>query len=220
MMSFRDRVLKEQDGFTLPEMLVTMMIMIIVLFALYSIFDMSLRVFSFGNDKIEAVQNARLGLERMEREIRAAYPCDASDDVTTNDHLFLNPTDTICPTTPAMPTSAQITFANDLSSTTDPGYRKVDFPGEVISYYQSGDELIRSQGGTAQSVVAPLEVDANGLPDGLQFSYLDSSGNTYTGSDPNQVHAVRISLTISVDRGVGGPATQILTTDVDLRNRG
>ncbi len=214
MKTVRDRVLKEEDGFTLAEMLVTMMIMIMVLFALYSIFDMSLRVFSFGNDKIEAVQNARLGLEKMGREIRAAYPCDASDNVTTNDHLFLNPTDTSCSTTPAMPTSAQITFANDLSSTADPGYRRVDFPDEVISYYQSGDELIRSQGGTAQSLVAPVAAN------GLQFSYLDSSGNTYAGSDPNQIHAVRISLTISVDRGAGGPATQILTTDVDLRNRG
>ena len=37
-----------------------MLIMIAVMFALYSIFDMSLRVFRFGNDKVEAVENARL----------------------------------------------------------------------------------------------------------------------------------------------------------------
>ena len=46
----RKRVVGEEAGFTLTEVLVTMMIMLIVLFALYSIFDMSIRVFSFGND--------------------------------------------------------------------------------------------------------------------------------------------------------------------------
>lgn len=72
----RQRLIREQDGFTLAEVLVTMVMMLTVMFALYSIFDMSLRVFSFGNDKIEAVENARIGMERMEREIRASYPYD------------------------------------------------------------------------------------------------------------------------------------------------
>ena len=51
----RWRVAKEESGFTLPEVLVAMVMMLTVMFALYSIFDMSLRVFSFGNDKVEAV---------------------------------------------------------------------------------------------------------------------------------------------------------------------
>ena len=34
---------------------------------------MSLKVFSFGNNKVEAVESARVGLEKMEREIRQAY---------------------------------------------------------------------------------------------------------------------------------------------------
>ena len=72
----RKRVVGEEAGFSLTEVLVTMMIMLIVLFALYSIFDMGIRVFSFGNDKIEATEQARLGMEKMTREIRAAYPVD------------------------------------------------------------------------------------------------------------------------------------------------
>jgi prepilin-type N-terminal cleavage/methylation domain-containing protein len=75
--------LREEGGFTLPEMLVTIMIMIAVLFALYSIFDMGMRVFSFGNDKVEAVENARLGLEKMERELRDAYPYNKAGGNTT-----------------------------------------------------------------------------------------------------------------------------------------
>ena len=76
--------MKEERGFTLPEMMVTIMIMMVVFFALYSIFDMSVRIFMFGNNKVEAVESARLGLERMEREIRAAYP------VGSDGHLFFS----------------------------------------------------------------------------------------------------------------------------------
>lgn len=71
------RLLKDERGFSLPELLVTMLMMLTVMFALHSIFDMSLRVFSFGNDKVEVVENARIGMERMEREIRASYPDDS-----------------------------------------------------------------------------------------------------------------------------------------------
>ncbi len=42
----RVRLLREEGGFALPEVLVTMMLMITVMFALYSAFDMSIRVFS------------------------------------------------------------------------------------------------------------------------------------------------------------------------------
>ena len=65
---------KSQDGFALPEMMVTILVMVVVLFALYSIFDASIKVFSFGNDKVESVESVRVAMERMEREIRSAYP--------------------------------------------------------------------------------------------------------------------------------------------------
>jgi hypothetical protein len=53
-----------------------MTMMVVVLFALYALFDTSVRIFAHGGDELEALENARLGLERMEREIRAAYPHD------------------------------------------------------------------------------------------------------------------------------------------------
>ncbi|MBD0327788.1 MAG: prepilin-type N-terminal cleavage/methylation domain-containing protein, partial [Pyrinomonadaceae bacterium] len=57
----RARFLKEERGFSLPEMLVTIVIMMVVFFALYSVFDMSVRIFMFGSNKVEAVESARLG---------------------------------------------------------------------------------------------------------------------------------------------------------------
>jgi Tfp pilus assembly protein PilW len=189
----RSGMLRDESGFTLTEVLVTMMMMILVMFALYSIFDMSLRVFSFGNNKTEATENARLGLERMEREIRAAYPQDKTAGNTT---LF--------PSFGPNP-STEITFGNDLN-----GNRKVD-SDEVITYRRGADPttLIREKGGSSQPTVE--------FVNGLTFEYLDRYGAAAASED--KIFMVRIELRIKVDRGLGGPTTQTLTTDVALRNR-
>jgi prepilin-type N-terminal cleavage/methylation domain-containing protein len=186
----REQLLREEGGFTLSEVLVTMMIMTVVLFALYSIFDMSMRVFSFGNDKTEAVENARLGLEKMEREIRAAYPYDKANGNTTVLTTW---------------TVSQITFGNDLN-----GNRVVD-SSEVITYRRAADPttLERVKGGSPEPVIEYV--------DGLSFQYLNRFDAT--ASSEGEIAIVRINLTIRVDRGAGGPTTQTLTTDVALRNR-
>lgn len=210
------RLLREEEGFTLAEVMVTMMIMIMVLFALYSIFDMSLRVFGFGNSKVEAVENARLGLEKMEREIRAAYPYDKGA-ATPDTHLFDSGTWT----------ATRIRFGNDLD-----GNWKVQCPTalggcEEISYqvYDSGGgdySLGRSNSsaGTLEPVVEYLDyVDATDT--GLTFRYFKSDGTTEIspGGDESQVAMVRIEIRIRVENGTQD-GTQTLTTDVALKNRG
>jgi prepilin-type N-terminal cleavage/methylation domain-containing protein len=211
----RDRLLREEGGFTLPEMMVTMMIMIVVLFALYSIFDMSIRVFRFGNNKVEAVENARLGLEKMEREIRAAYPYDRA---ASNSHIFFSTSDSA---TAAMPSATQITFGNDLN-----GNRKLDCPNpsncEFITYKRSQSGATRtllrnvtSTGSSSGSGGAPVVEFVNGA-NGLNFAYLKSNGDPAT--QESEIELVRITLDIKVEGGAND-GTQTLTTDVDLRNR-
>ena len=190
-------LLAEEGGFTLVELLVTMMMMLTVMFALYSIFDMSLRVFAFGNDKTEATENARLGLERMEREIRAAYPQDkAGVNGTVNEALI---------TSALADPATEITFGNDLN-----GNRLVD-ANEIITYQRGVDPttLVRENDGASEPVVE--------FVDGLTFEYLDRYGTTATSEE--NVYAVRISLTTEVDRSLADPTTQTLSTDVALRNR-
>ncbi len=205
--------MREEGGFTLPEVLVATTLMVAVLFALYSIFDMSIRVYSFGNDKVEAVENARLGLERMEREIRAAYPYDKASG---QNHLFWNPG---FPATGAIPPSDQISFGNDLD-----GNRKIECPPppspcETITYgvYRpSGsatDALgrVRSSSGIRQPVAGYVE-DVDGDGDALTFGYLDRFGDP--AASEAEVALVRIGLEIRVDG-----RTQTLATQVALRNR-
>jgi len=191
MKKLRDRWLSDESGFTLPELLVTMLMMLTVMFALYSIFDMSIRVFSFGNDKVEAVENARLGLERMEREIRAAYPYSEGDDE------LLKTAD-----------PREIRFGNNTDNT--PG---VTIPTEEIVYTLSSSEpytLLRrspSNDIIADPVVEFVEED------GLTFTYLESGNPDALASTNSEIKIVRITLEIVVDE-----STQTLETDVYLRN--
>jgi prepilin-type N-terminal cleavage/methylation domain-containing protein len=208
--------LRHEGGFTLPEVLVAMTLMVVVLFALYAIFDMSIRVFGFGNNKVEAVENARLGLEKMEREIRAAYPYDKP---AGQDHLLWS---SGYPAAGAIPPPDRISFGNDLD-----GNRKVECPPppapsstcESITYdvYRPGgsatDALGRakSSGGVRQPVAGYVE-DIDGDGQALTFGYLDRFGDPATGEA--EVAMVRIELEV----GVNG-RTQTLSTQVALRNR-
>ena len=216
----RERLGRE-EGFTLVEMMVTMMIMIIVLFALYSIFDMSLRVFSFSNNKVEAVEQARVGLERMEREIRAAYPYDKG----------ANPSDVRVLTTMAR---NEIAFGNDT---------------EMVNYMVGTNEAIRyvlleesfpintcdpddrckvyrrkGTGGyqrLVESVRAPDPSASPAYEGGLRFTYLKADGSATTNpAEEPSVKAVRIELDVSVNEGSRDEGTQTLVTEVALRSRG
>ena len=221
----RKRVVGEEAGFTLTEVLVTMMIMLIVLFALYSIFDMSIRVFTFGNDKVEATEQARLGMEKMEREIRAAYPVDR---INGQEHVFF-PSGFADPATsaPTLPEEQSITFGNDLPTPAGdlPPNRMID-PEEAITYELRNNDGIAAcpdvgtegictvfrregSGGTFEPLVEYV------VPNGLTFEYLRNNMAPTTFADGTDIGVVRITLEVDVD-GV----EQTLTTDVDLRNRG
>lgn len=213
----RERFSRGESGFTLAEMMVTIMVMMVVLFALYNIFDMSLRVYSFGNDEVEAVENARLGLEKMEREIRAAYPVDRWDP--DKRHLFFSANGSTSDPPKAMPSDAQITFGNDLSGG---AAGKIQCPNtsgapcEYITYKLVGSTLRRVNAASSAGAGEPVAEFVE--PNGLEFTYLDGNGATYNGTDESKIHRVRITLSIRVEGGARD-GTQTLTTDVGLRNR-
>jgi prepilin-type N-terminal cleavage/methylation domain-containing protein len=220
------RLLREEKGFSLAEVMVTIVIMLVVLFALYSIFDMSIRIFGVGNDKTEAIENARLGLEKMEREIRAAYP---QDKAAGNSALFYS----------WQPSS--ISFGNNLNNN-----YVVDSATEQITYDAplSGTTLRRTVGaGSSQPVVEFVrEVDTlNGGSDTdgdttpLTFTYckkydddtdeaeaIDGCPTDFdVATSEASIRLVRIKLEVAVDEARDEEyLSQVLTTDVALRNRG
>ena len=196
-----------EAGFTLVEVLVAATMMFVVLFALYAVFDASVRAFGYGGDRTEAVGNARLAMGRMEREIRAAYPYDPTANPPKR-YLFLNPLD---PTKPAVPTATRIAFGNETG-----GDRKIGST-EVVGYYLSGHDLKRSKGGSVQTL---LDSVATG---GLRFTPCESPESCPPAApiaDEAQIRLVRIELAVEVERRGEDPARQRLATDVYLRNRG
>lgn len=232
------RFLDEQGGFSLAEMMVTTMIMIGVMFALYSIFDMSLRVYAFGNDKVEATQNARLGLEKMEREIRAAYQVNGMDSTGTSRYRFFNANGTLTAPPSAWPTSTQITIGNELGTSAD---GTIKCPSattcEYITYKLTDDasgaactvspctlRRVSAASSTAtgdpvvEFVRAPVAGDASKY--GLRFKYFKADGTEINPASPGtatqaDIARVEIALQIEVD-----DTTQELVTDVELRNGG
>ena len=197
------RRLAGEAGFTLPEALVALVMTAAVLFALYAVFDAGVRVFGTGRDRAEAVQAARLGLARMEREIRAAYPRARAGGDTTLLADF---------------GEDRLAFGNDLNGnrrTVDPATGLAE-PGEGISYTLDGGGAPLRNG---RLLVEPAgDVDGDGRA--LTFRYLDADGDPVGSGDEGDVSLVRVRLEIRVDGGMGrGPVGRVLQTGVALRNR-
>ena len=203
----RARLLRDERGFTLAEVAVTTTIMIIVLFSLHSMFEMSLRVYSYGNNKVEAMETSRVALEKMEREIRQASAYNQPSDM----HLF------------DQHTANEIRFGNDLN-----GNGAIECPNssgqcEKIGYRLNGTTLERDNSSTGTNFQPVAENVQN-----LTFTYYNKSGavvapgGTET-TDPavttTYIDRVQVSLAVSVDQGIGKPGTQTLTSVIDLRNR-
>lgn len=191
------RFLRE-EGFTLTEVVVAMVMMTAVLFALYAVFDAGVRIFGAGRDRAEAAQTARLGLARMAREIGAAYPQDKADGNETLLSDF---------------TEERLTFGNDLNGnrrTLNPATGAIE-GSEKISYTLDGGGNPLRNGG--RLVEGARDTDGDGRA--LTFEYLDANGGPVVSE--GDVALVRIELEISAG---GEPLGQTLTTVVALRNRG
>jgi prepilin-type N-terminal cleavage/methylation domain-containing protein len=63
---------KNQRGFTLAELLVAVVIILLILTIVSSAFAVNQRVFRIGNNRAELLQNARIATDLMAREIRQA----------------------------------------------------------------------------------------------------------------------------------------------------
>jgi hypothetical protein len=176
------------------------------------------------------MENARAGLEKMEREIRQA----------NGNTLIL---ETRTPT--------EIRFGNDLDGNgviqcpnTDPdpqcekiGYEVYEIPpadpADNPTYALGRDNSSTGTTNTAANLQPVSEhvdyVDATNT--GLSFEYWGKDCGPEDPDDPdqeqcdaadldNQIERVRIDLRISVENVAPQEATQTLTTDVALRNRG
>ena len=147
--------LNSQDGFTLTELMVAMVIGLIVISGVYSTYYSQQRTYSVQTQVAFMNQNLRSGMYFMEREIRMA-----GYDPTGNANAGI-----------VTASSNSITFSMDLNGDGD-----TNDSNELITYslydaYSDGDTDLgrRSQGGPNQPVAENI--------DALNFVYLDENGN-------------------------------------------
>ncbi len=182
--------------------------MLVVFFALHTVFEAGVRAVAVGEEEVRATEQARLGLERMEREIRAAAPYFPPDK--DKRHLFFRYED---PGTPTAPRGAgPLAFGNDLDGRC--GLRKTLSGGrcgsgvesrELVSYYVNGGGVLIRRSNNLRTPLA-------GEVEGLDLRYLDPQGNP--ASLEGEIGLVEITLTVKTGR-----AEQRLRSNVALRSR-
>ena len=162
-----------QRGFSLAELLVAAAVLGCVLAGLWTLLQAGFAAYGFGAARVEAQQSARIGLERMVKELReAGYdPTGAGIAAVT------------------IAEAERVVFQRDLNGngTVDPTHERVTFlvrHGETV--------LRRDAGGGAQPVIEGVRR--------LALSYYDRAGAVTT--DPARVAAIRIQLEVAF-RGPG-----------------
>jgi prepilin-type N-terminal cleavage/methylation domain-containing protein len=66
------KLVRSQDGFTLAELLVVTAVLGLILAAVFSLLQSGQQAYTMGSNRVEVQQNARVALELMTRELRAA----------------------------------------------------------------------------------------------------------------------------------------------------
>jgi hypothetical protein len=175
---------------SLAELLVSLAVLGAVLASIFTLVVQGQRAYAFGAARVEAQQNARVGLERIAGEVRQAgsgRPGAAFPAISVAE-------------------PARLVLHRDLNEDGVVADRS-----ETIAWLVADRVLRRNAGGGAQPVV-------EGVRD-LQFVYLDADGAPTTiAADIRSVRIV-LTTEARVRSVLGGSAVTTMTTQVRLRNR-
>jgi prepilin-type N-terminal cleavage/methylation domain-containing protein len=206
--------IRDQQGFSMSELLVVCALLGIVMAGVLSLLMVGQQSATSTSNKVDAQANARIGIERMIEEIREAG------------YLPAGPTCPGAPVTPCPPfnygfsaiinqTATGLTIQNDWNADNAIQAASVVDPvsganrGEQVIYSFAGGQLSRREMGVDGAPV----VLASGITN-LAFTYLDQ-GNTVTGTAAN----IRtVTITMTTQQSAGQPQVTMVHR-VRLRNR-
>ena len=176
---------------TLAELLVALLVLGLLLAAVGGLLENGERVYAFGSGRLESQQNARVGLDRMVREIRQAG--------------FGGPSTSFSAVSVAEPRRIVVHF--DLN-----GDGVIAGNPETVTWRLSGGVLRRDAGGGAQPVI-------DGVRD-LELSYFDAAGAPTMNPDAVRSVAIRLTTEPeNFAPDPARPARTTFSTRVRLRNR-
>jgi type IV pilus assembly protein PilW len=175
------------QGFTMIELLVAMVVALLALGAIYSTFLNQQKSYVVQQETAAMHQNIRAAMFYMQREIRMAG-CDptenASAGIVTADATSINFTEDV---------------RGDVVGSNSDGV--TDDPNENITYALSANNLVRNTGGGNQMVAQNI--------DALDFVYLDGSsppnvlnpgGVSVPAGSLDQIRSVEITIVARTDR--------------------
>ena len=199
---------KNQNGFTLAELLIAMMLSLIVLGAVYGVYRVQVHTVKAQEFKMEAQEYARAALDIMVREVR---------------NLGFFPAGTPCPApgnTAGIVTATATTFQFVYDANNDGSCAGTMATGagadENITYAYNGTDITRdiNDGNGAQILTA-------GNVTAFVITYLDAAG--VVTANPANIRSLSITLTVRArnpDAQFGGPQNITMNSNVNLRNRG
>ncbi len=188
------------QGFTLVEMLIASVLMLIILSALYSVLESNRRTYAVGQRKVEVQQSARIAMETIQTDIRLAgygYPTDPA---------LVAP---LLKITAATATS--ITFWADLNNrstllSADVNAGATTLPVASASGVNSGETIWLINGGRFESAtVSSVAGNTITVSAGISTAYPQA---TQVGR-PRQITVSWAGTTLSRDDGEGGGAQSL-----------
>ena len=198
-------------GFTLVEVLVASLLLLVVMAAIFAVWQGLTRTYAFTEDDITVQQEARLAMAEMVEYIRTSRQPDTVA-LPALDAVIVN----------AAPFS--LTLWTDIERDGTHSLQLVRFrvsPDPLTSPSGTAFELLREVGnpasGTFDDPPAHLVSSnvANNSASYPLFTYLDALGEETT--DVTRVRRIQISLRVDVDPS-RSPATNVLSSTVQLRN--
>jgi Tfp pilus assembly protein PilW len=216
---------QHEGGYSLPEALIAALVLVIVLLAIYMVYDTGLQDYARGTARADVQQNVRVALESMARELRTA----GYSPTATNCASPLSGAITAIGTSPV-----SVTFRADVVRlNNNSGYEtcidQVTYtfvpPTDTTKPCDSSDpatigRITRSvqewEDGTGWAPATPSADDVAQCVTALTMTYYDGSGATPTPAA--SVRRITIAIVgIENIRGFGA-RTYTLTSDVRLRN--
>lgn len=181
--------LREESGFTLIELLVVMLAGTVVMGAIFTMLDVTIRQTSRTFSEVNASQTARMATERIETELHsscvgyAVYPIQTGSDA--NDLIFLSQWgsassgNTATSATPT-PVEHKIVYSPTAKTLTDYTYASTggSSPNWTFSSTPSKTEIL-AENASQRDPTPVFQYFAYSQPMNGSSPYTDSSGNTY-----------------------------------------
>lgn len=209
--------LREEHGFTLPELLIAMVMFVIILGATLSIFDASGHLSSANARQSDSIEESRVAIDQVTRQLRnLASPTTPQSTIDTATAYNL-----VFQTDDPSKTWVRYCLLTNAGAQTGTLYYATS-PGSTLTDLQKGGTCPGSGWPTPPRVVAQDVTNQAGGQDRPVFSYQCTSGALAgcpaSSSDNNFIVFANVRLDIDVNPG-HAPAEKQVSSGVYLRNQ-